>query len=186
MGAIKTGDNYWFCIMCKICLLTWNALHGNALFYIAIIKDSVHHRNIFSLYHQELQRLMGIRLSQRLHPPYGIWLPQTIRSCDSIVTLLKLYWKHACSKKCIQVNYHLRYKYIYSLICYTLWDGSGMRVLLIWLFSFWSLFHFSFFIGFVIFSSLFIVFSAPRFRQLDILRFISLYYYYYYSFPHLL
>ena len=163
--------------MFKTCLLItpWNA--GNALFHIiAIIKDSVHRRNIFSLYHQELQQLMGIGLSQRLHPLYGIDFHK-LSDYVTVVTLLKLYWKHTCFKKCIHVNYHLRYKYIYSLICYTLWDGSGMRVLLIWLFFFWSLFHFSLFIGFVI---LFIMFSAPRFRQLDRWRFIRLYYYYYY------
>ena len=94
---------------------------------IAISKDSVHHRKMFSLYHQELQRLMGIGLSQRLHPPYGIDFHK-LSDYVTVVTLLKLYWKHTCSKKFIHVNCHLRYKYIYSLICYTLWDGSAHMI----------------------------------------------------------
>ena len=139
---------------------------------IAISKDSVHHKKVFSLYHQELQRPMGIGLSQRLHPLYGIDFHK-LSDYVTVVTLLKLYWKHTCSTKSIHVNYHLRFlNLLYSVRW--LWNESSPHTII------FLLEPFSFFIGFVIFSSFVYMFSAPRIRQLDSWRFISLYYYFFY------
>ena len=79
-------------IMFKICLLTWNALHGNAPSYIqhslffhiiAISKDSVHHRKMFLTVPSGTTKTYGDRAFTTAAPTVWNRLPQTIRLCDS-------------------------------------------------------------------------------------------------------
>ena len=114
----RLGPSHWLDInsdvlphhprLCCVCTLlqSWWSTYKCEFCSVFFFKLSFITGKCFSLYHQELHRPMGIGLSQRLHPPYGIDFHK-LSDYVTVVTLLKLYWKHTCSKKCIHVNYHV-------------------------------------------------------------------------------